>query len=89
MDEREFVIDGRSVMVRAAGDPDGSVVIYFHGTPGSRLDVSFGDAQCGDMRVRLISFDRPGYGRSDAVMRLIESAQLCSVEVPTREQGSL
>lgn len=25
----------------------------------------------------------------DKVMRLIESAQLCSVEVPTREQGSL
>lgn len=52
-------------MVREAGDPDGSPVLYFHGTPGSRLDVAFGDGVAEDLGVRVISFDRPGYGRSD------------------------
>jgi pimeloyl-ACP methyl ester carboxylesterase len=52
-------------MVRDAGDPEGVPVVYFHGTPGSRLDVSFGDELATGMGVRVISFDRPGYGRSD------------------------
>jgi len=30
-----------------------------------------------------------GKSEDESVMRLIESAQLCPVEVPTREQGSL
>jgi pimeloyl-ACP methyl ester carboxylesterase len=64
MGEREVTVDGRSVMVRDAGDPDGYPVLYFHGTPGSRLDVSFGDDVAEQMGVRIISFDRPGYGRS-------------------------
>jgi hypothetical protein len=40
---REIEIDrgDRVLRVRDAGDPDGAVVIYFHGTPGSRLDLSF------------------------------------------------
>ena len=52
-------------MVRDAGDPDGSPVLYFHGTPGCRLDVAFGDGVAEALGVRVISFDRPGYGRSD------------------------
>jgi pimeloyl-ACP methyl ester carboxylesterase len=52
-------------MVRDAGDPQGVPVVYFHGTPGSRLDVSFGDELATGMGVRVISLDRPGYGRSD------------------------
>ena len=57
---------GRSVMVRDAGNPAGVPVVYFHGTPGSRLDVSFGEDVAKGMGVRVVSFDRPGYGRSDA-----------------------
>lgn len=56
---------GRSVMVRDAGDPTGAAVLYFHGTPGSRLDVAFGDDVAAELGVRIVSFDRPGYGRSD------------------------
>ncbi len=66
MGEREVDIGGRSVMVRDAGDPAGVPLVYFHGTPGSRLDVSFGEDLAKGMGVRVISFDRPGYGRSDA-----------------------
>jgi pimeloyl-ACP methyl ester carboxylesterase len=38
--------------------------MYFHGTPGSRLDLCFGEQLAADRGVRLVSFDRPGYGGS-------------------------
>ncbi len=53
-------------MVRDAGDPDGVPVVHFHGTPGSRLEVDFGAEAARRRGVRLITFDRPGYGRSEA-----------------------
>ncbi len=56
----------RSVMVRDTGDGQGVPLVYFHGTPGSRLEVGFGDEIARDMGIRVISFDRPGYGRSAA-----------------------
>jgi pimeloyl-ACP methyl ester carboxylesterase len=63
---REMEVDrgGRVLRVRDAGDPDGTVVMYFHGTPTSRLDVAFGDELAAERGVRLVSFDRPGYGGS-------------------------
>jgi len=65
---REIEIDrgDRVLRVRDAGDPDGPVVIYFHGTPGSRLDLGFGEHVAGEQGVRLVTFDRPGYGGSTA-----------------------
>jgi pimeloyl-ACP methyl ester carboxylesterase len=64
MGDTEIVRDGRVVRVRDTGDPDGPAVMYFHGTPGSRLDISFGDQLAAGRGVRLVSFDRPGYGGS-------------------------
>jgi pimeloyl-ACP methyl ester carboxylesterase len=64
MREIEVARDDRVLRVRDAGDPEGAVVLYFHGTPGSRLDVSFGDEAAAERGVRLVSFDRPGYGGS-------------------------
>jgi pimeloyl-ACP methyl ester carboxylesterase len=66
MRESEVDRGGRVLRVREAGEPGGAVVMYFHGTPGSRLDVSFGDQLAADRGVRLVSFDRPGYGGSTA-----------------------
>lgn len=40
--------------------------MYFHGTPGSRLDLCFGEQLAAERGVRLVSFDRPGYGGSTA-----------------------
>ncbi|MBD0863983.1 alpha/beta hydrolase [Gordonia sp. zg691] len=62
------VAGGRSVMVRDTDGPDSgeSAVMYFHGTPGSRLEPAFGDAISQRLGVRVISFDRPGYGESDS-----------------------
>jgi pimeloyl-ACP methyl ester carboxylesterase len=58
--------DGRTVHVYDEGDPQGAAVVVHHGTPSSgRLYPSFVD----DARVRgirLIGFDRPGYGGSSA-----------------------
>jgi pimeloyl-ACP methyl ester carboxylesterase len=63
---REMDIDrgGRVLRVRDAGDRDGAVVMYFHGTPTSRLDLCFGEDLAAERGVRLVSFDRPGYGGS-------------------------
>lgn len=63
---REMEIDrgDRVLRVRDAGDPSGAAVIYFHGTPSSRLELCFGEQSATERGVRLISFDRPGYGGS-------------------------
>jgi pimeloyl-ACP methyl ester carboxylesterase len=63
-EERDVAVYGRTVRIRIAGDPAGYPVMYFHGTPGSRLDVVSGDELVAAVGVRLVSFDRPGYGRS-------------------------
>jgi pimeloyl-ACP methyl ester carboxylesterase len=64
MREMEIGRGGRVLRVRDVGEPDGTVVMYFHGTPGSRLDLCFGEQPAAERDVRLISFDRPGYGGS-------------------------
>jgi pimeloyl-ACP methyl ester carboxylesterase len=78
MRERTVDIGGRSVMLRDAGDPDGRPILYFHGTPGSRLDGAVGEDQAYLDGVRVISFDRPGYGRSSpapySLRRIAEDA---------------
>jgi len=61
--ERDVIVEDRTVRIREAGDPNGSPV-YFHGTPGSRLDLAFGDEIAAAERFRLLSFDRPGRGGS-------------------------
>jgi hypothetical protein len=43
MNETDVTRGDRVLRVRDAGDPQGRVVMYFHGTPGSRLDLSFGE----------------------------------------------
>jgi pimeloyl-ACP methyl ester carboxylesterase len=64
MPETEIDRGGRVLRVRDAGEPGGAVVMYFHGTPTCRLDLCFGEQLAAERGVRLISFDRPGYGGS-------------------------
>ena len=40
-------------------------MLFMHGTPGSRLEPYLGRRALAELGVRLISFDRPGYGGSD------------------------
>jgi pimeloyl-ACP methyl ester carboxylesterase len=56
--------DGRDLGWLELGEPTGSPVFAFHGTPGSRLQMAIDDAPLRDAGVRLICPDRPGYGLS-------------------------
>jgi pimeloyl-ACP methyl ester carboxylesterase len=62
--ESRVALDGRTWAVRQSGDPHGAPLVYFHSTPSCRLEPAFADAVCGELGVRLVCFDRPGYGGS-------------------------
>lgn len=57
--------DGRAVGYRAVGPEPGDPVFYFHGLPGSRLEVDLLAHAARTAGVRLVALDRPGIGRSD------------------------
>jgi pimeloyl-ACP methyl ester carboxylesterase len=57
--------DGRQLAVRVSDNPAGLPVVYLHGTPGSRVGPFPRGRVLYELGVRLISFDRPGYGGSD------------------------
>jgi pimeloyl-ACP methyl ester carboxylesterase len=57
--------DGRRLTTQTYGDPEGKPVFLLHGTPGSRLGPHPRSSVLHRLGVRLISFDRPGYGESD------------------------
>ena len=56
--------DGRVLRVEEAGDARGLPVLTLHGTPGSGLLYSRHAADAKDRGIRLIGYDRPGYGGS-------------------------
>jgi pimeloyl-ACP methyl ester carboxylesterase len=57
--------DGRQLCFAQWGDPAGAPVFSLHGTPGCRLNRHPDNAAIAATGVRLITYDRPGYGRSD------------------------
>lgn len=57
--------DGRRLAVCQRGDPDGAPVMLFHGTPGSRLGPVPRPMTLHASGIRLLTFDRPGFGESD------------------------
>ena len=66
MNARTIRVDaGRSIAWEERGDVSGVPVVFHHGTPGSRRnrhpDPAFYDRQ----GIRMITYDRPGYGESD------------------------
>jgi pimeloyl-ACP methyl ester carboxylesterase len=56
---------GRMLAFQEWGDAQGPPVIHLHGAPGSRLERFPDQAALAELGVRLITFDRPGYGLSD------------------------
>jgi pimeloyl-ACP methyl ester carboxylesterase len=56
--------DGRTLAVEDAGDPDGRPVMVHVGTPNSRHLYGRTVADATARGLRLISYDRPGYGES-------------------------
>ena len=57
--------EGRELAVDVAGDPDAYPVFLMHGMPGSRIGPRPRSIVLYRLGVRLISYDRPGYGQSD------------------------
>ncbi len=59
--------DGRTLAFTFSGAPEGPPVVYFHGAPGSRLEGgrdSIFATELADAGIRVVAFDRPGYGGS-------------------------
>ncbi len=65
MTETVWLADGRQISVEVSGNPSGRPVFLLHGTPGSRLGPRPRGMVLYRLGVRLITFDRPGYGHSD------------------------
>jgi len=91
--------DGRSVTVEWWGAPKGMPIFLLHGTPGSRSGPRPRTSVLYRLGVRLISYDRPGYGGSsrhpdravndaaDDVRVIADSLNLCEFGVVGRSGG--
>lgn len=62
---RVLLPQGRALSYAEYGDPEGRPVLYFHGLPSSRLEGALAAEHAMSRGLRLIAFDRPGFGRSD------------------------
>jgi pimeloyl-ACP methyl ester carboxylesterase len=56
--------DGRAYAFEEWGDPAGQLLFWLHGTPGGRLSRHPDPSQWQRLRLRVVTVDRPGYGRS-------------------------
>ena len=58
---------GRTLAYTQTGQEDGVPVFYFHGIPGSRLDLqnAINRSALDGLNVGVIGIDRPGFGESD------------------------
>ena len=56
--------DGRTLAYTEIGAAHGPVALYFHGAPGSRLELIALDEAFAAVGLRVITADRPGYGGS-------------------------
>ena len=55
---------GRELLVQEGGDPGGAAVLVQLGTPSSRVLYRLHLLDAADQGIRLIAYDRPGYGGS-------------------------
>jgi pimeloyl-ACP methyl ester carboxylesterase len=60
--------DGRTLHVREAGAPDGPAVVAHHGTPGSGALYRTEIVSADELGLRLIAYDRAGYGGSSQAL---------------------
>ncbi|MFC1409352.1 alpha/beta fold hydrolase [Streptacidiphilus sp. N1-12] len=69
--------DGRRLSVSEWGKRDGTAVFVLHGTPGSRVGVAPRPSVLYRQGIRLVAYDRPGYGWSDPVPKrqVVDAAQ--------------
>jgi pimeloyl-ACP methyl ester carboxylesterase len=63
-DSQVKVSGGRELAYTDIGEPGWSSVLFFHGSPSSRLRLLYLEQQFLAEGIRVVSPDRPGYGRS-------------------------
>jgi pimeloyl-ACP methyl ester carboxylesterase len=63
-DDTVTLPDGRHLAYTSIGRHDGPVVVYHHGAPGGRLELTTLDGDADAAGVRIVTPDRPGYGGS-------------------------
>jgi pimeloyl-ACP methyl ester carboxylesterase len=75
-ERRVTAADGRTLGVCEWGLPDGRPVFGLHGTPGSRLGRHYDPSVYERAGVRLVTYDRPGYGVSERQLgrRVVDGA---------------
>jgi len=56
--------DGRCLEYAEYGDPAGPLVLYFHGTPGSHLEVHAAASELPASGIHILAINRPGIGNS-------------------------
>ena len=61
--------DGRRLGYAEWGDPAGWPMLFFHGTPSSRLGLEWSEDAAISHGARVLSLDRPGHGLSDPAPR--------------------
>ena len=81
MFDRQMTLSvGMDISYLDVGAPDGDVVLYFHGTPSSRMQATGPlDAVAAGLGLRIIAPDRPGYGAAP---------RSCATESPTTRPSS-
>src|SRR5215472_11940807 len=66
--DRTLVLkDGRTLGYAEYGEQEGTPILLFHGTPGSRLEGVLFEHAAQAYHVRIIVADRPGYATSSPV----------------------
>jgi pimeloyl-ACP methyl ester carboxylesterase len=58
--------DGRTLRLHEGGAPDGPVILVHHGTPMSGFLYEHHVRDAEERGIRLVGYDRPGYGGSEA-----------------------
>ena len=56
--------DGRDLEVLLGGDPDGFPWLFHSGTPSAAVDSDFVERFAREAGLRMVTYSRPGYGRS-------------------------
>jgi len=86
VDDAVALAGGRALAYREWGEPAGTPVLLLHGIPGSRAWCPDPEATAA-AGVRLVTFDRPGYGGSDPSERVDVGDLVGDVEILLDARG--
>ncbi|MFB3738377.1 MAG: alpha/beta fold hydrolase [Candidatus Velamenicoccus archaeovorus] len=74
--------DGRALEVAVAGPPDGTVLVFHHGSPGSATLFEPFTQACAERGLRFVTFSRAGFGDSSRLPgRTVASAAVDVAEL--------